>query len=251
MNYRSIVKKSALFAGSLFCRNRGSKILYYHDVYATTNYHALDADIQMGTPINIFKKHIEVIRREGFEIVSQITSEENQVSIMFDDGFRGIFECKNYFYENGIYPTVFLPAGFVGRTDLGLLSIPEILELQSRGFIFESHGWSHVPLTQISEKELEHELGDSRKLLSKILMRDVGGFCMPLGFFSEHLISKIRSFGYNNIYSCIPGDYYYRPYSLICRNLCQNNTPSELKLILHGGTELLKKHYMHLHLNAQ
>lgn len=250
MSLRTVVKQLVLLAGSVIHRNRGSKILYYHDVFATTNYRAFDADIRMGTPLELFKRHIDVIRSEGFEIVPRITDKEGQVAIMFDDGFRGIWECRNYFYENNICPTIFIPAGYIGRTDLGLLSVDEILALQSQGFIFECHGWSHVPLTRFSNEELRHELGDSRRRLSDILSRDVRGICMPLGFFSEHLIDQIRGYGYENIYSCIPGNYSYHPFGLLTRNLCQYASPREVRLILRGGNELLKNRYVKLHLNA-
>lgn len=251
MNLRSFIKETVLLTGSIIHHNRGSKILYYHDVYTTTNYRALDADIRMGTHIDMFKKHVEIIHNEGFEIVPRITRDEGQVAIMFDDGFRGIWECRNYFYDNDICPTIFLPAAYLGHTDLGLLSIDEIIQLQSHGFIFECHGWSHSPLTRFSDKELDHELGDSRRMLSDILSRDVRGLCMPLGFFSEHLVSKIKEYGYEDIYSCIPGNHSFRPFGLITRNLCQYASPQEVKLILRGGNELLKKRYAKLHLNAR
>ena len=79
MNVRSLAKLSTMWCSSVIKRNRGSKILYYHDVYECENYRALDADIQMGTHISLFKKHVETIRKEGFEIVPRITEPEGQV----------------------------------------------------------------------------------------------------------------------------------------------------------------------------
>ena len=73
---------------SIVHHNKKSKILYYHDIYTAHNYKALDADINMGTPLSLFEKHINVIKREGFEIVNRITEKNGQVAIMFDDGFQ-------------------------------------------------------------------------------------------------------------------------------------------------------------------
>lgn len=247
MNVRSLAKLSTMWCSSMIKRNRGSKILYYHDVYESENYRALDADIQMGTHISLFKKHIEAIRKEGFEIVPRITEPEGQVSIMFDDGFKGIWECRQYFYDNNIKPTVFLPVAFIGRKDKGILSADEILELQSHGFNFESHSWSHIQLTGFNDKELVHELNDSKTALSELLSKDVTGLCMPLGFFTPHLLEKISEAGYKDIYSCIPGNYFDRPFGTITRNLCQYASPLEVKLILHGGNEMLKSRYAKMH----
>lgn len=247
MNLKFIVKESILCAGSVIHRNRGSKILYYHDVYSTVNYKALDADIYMGTPLELFKRHIEAIRSEGFEIVPRITKDEGQVTIMFDDGFRGIWECRHYFFDNGLYPTVFIPAGYIGRTDLGLLSVDEILQLQQCGFNFECHGWSHVQLINFNDVELKHELMDSKVCLSNILSKEISGLCMPLGFFNPHLLDIIRKSGYKDIYSCIPGNYSDHPLGMISRNLCQSASPREVRLILRGGNEILKLRYLKMH----
>lgn len=251
MNIRNLAKYSILVVGSLARRNRGSKILYYHDIFSTRNYLALDAEIFMGTPLELFKEHVRVIREEGFEIVREITQAEGQVAIMLDDGFRGIYECREYFYENGICPTIFLPVDFIGRTDLGIMTEEEILELQAHGFRFESHTWSHRALTSVPAPELAHELADAREKLSGLLGRKVKGLCMPLGFFSDQILAKIRQNGYTDIYSCIPGNFNDRPLgSLIPRNLCQYATPREVRLILRGGNELLKSHYLKLHRHA-
>ena len=216
------IRLMLLYASSILYRNHKSKILFYHDVYDTVNYKALDANVYMGTPLCLFKKHIETIRKEEYAIVPHITKSEGEVEIMFDDGFRGIWECREYFYEQGICPTVFLPVDYIGRKDEGILTIEEILELQQHGFIFECHGWSHKELTQFNDKELEHELADSKAELGKMLNRDVTGLCMPVGLFSDHLLKEIKKYGYEEVYSCIPGNYDYRPHGFLrTLNLCQ------------------------------
>lgn len=251
MNLRNCAKFAVMRAGSILRHNRRSKILYYHDIFSTRNYRALDAEIFMGTPLELFKEHVRVIREEGFEIVREITQAEGQVAIMLDDGFRGIYECREYFYENGICPTTFLPVEFIGRKDLGIMTEEEILELQEHGFRFESHTWRHRALTEVPAGELTLELSGAREKLSEMLRRDVRGLCMPLGFFSDKLIADIRANGYSEIYSCIPGNFADRPLgSLIPRNLCQYATPAEVRLILRGGNELLKSRYLKLHRHA-
>lgn len=247
MNIRKIIKLSLLKVSSVMHHNNCSKILYYHDVFSTTNYKALDADVCMGTPIKLFSKHVEVIRAEGYEIVPRITKPNGQVAIMFDDGFRGVWECRRFFYDNDIKPTIFLPVAYIGKTDNGIMTKDEILELQSNGFNFECHGWSHVQLTKFSDDELVRELSDSRAYLSKMLSKDVKGICMPLGLFSDHLLEQIRKYGYTDIYSCLPGNYTDGPFGLHTRNLCQFASPTEVKLVLRGGNESLKNRYLKMH----
>lgn len=247
MNLKSIVKTGIMWVGSWFKRNRGSKILYYHDVFKTTNYRALNADIFMGTPLDLFIQHVRVIRSEGYEIVRKITKPEGQVALMFDDGFRGIWECREFFFDHGLCPTIFLPVEYIGRKDLGMLSLDEIKELQRYGFIFQSHTWTHRPLTSVPEEELRKELVDSKNKLSEMLDAKVSALCMPLGFFTTSLLRNIKDAGYVEIYSCIPGNVTDGPYGLISRNLVQHASPLQLKLILRGANEIIKKRYIKQH----
>ena len=43
----------------------------------------------MSNSVELFKDHVETIRNNGFEIVHVITKVYNQISISFDDGWRG------------------------------------------------------------------------------------------------------------------------------------------------------------------
>lgn len=248
MSLKRLIKLGVMTLSASLFRNRGSKILYYHDIFKTTNHKALDAHVCMGTPLDLFKRHVEVIRENGFEIVPNITKPRGQVAIMLDDGFRGIWECRDYFVTQGIFPTVFLPIEYIGRTAQGMLSREEIIELQRLGFNFESHGWSHRPFTAVAEDDLDKELIQSKNHLSRVLGREVTGICMPLGYFNLPLIERIKAAGYEKIYSCLPGNYCDAPHGLITRNLCQFASPREVRLILKGGNELLKRKYARLHL---
>ena len=243
---KKTVKFLLFLLGSIVYRNHKSKILYYHDIYLERSYKSLDSDIPMGTSIEMFKKHLEVIRQEGYRIVPQITKPEDEVAIMLDDGFRGIWDNRQFFYENNICPTVFLAVDLIGRE--GFLTEEEILELQSHGFIFQCHSWSHKDLTSFNYEELKKELVDSKNHLEKLLGKEVSEICLPLGFFSDHLMELIRSEGYKVAYSSVPGDY-FDPLceSLRTRNLLQFANCLDLRLILRGGATILRNHYIKMY----
>lgn len=76
---KHLIKLCLLWISSLLYRNHKSKILFYHDIYKTVNYKALDTDVCMGTHIELFKKHVDMIRKEGFEIVQTITDRKSVV----------------------------------------------------------------------------------------------------------------------------------------------------------------------------
>lgn len=242
MTLSIFIKKMLLQLSSVICRNNDSKILFYHDVYADKWYKALDCDENMGTHINVFKQHINIIQKEGYRIVSHIKNRKNEVCIMFDDGFRGVWDCKEYFFENNIYPTIFIAVDLIGKP--GYLTIEEIIFLQERGFIFECHSWTHTNLARKNDVELKLELSSSKDKLSKILNKEVTEICLPIGYYTENLVNKAKKYNYKKVYSSIPGNYYdVLSNGLIRRNLCQHSSVNDVKYILRGGFELFKKKY--------
>lgn len=240
------MKLLLLWIGSILYHNHKSKVVFYHDVFSDKSYKSLDTDILLGTPIETFKEHISTIKKEGFEIVPYITEAERQVSIMFDDGFRGIWDNRDFFRENQIRPTVFLAVDLIGKD--GFLTKDEILELQNQyDFIFQCHGWSHTDLSKCNEIELEKELCESRNYLSKLIGHEVNSICLPKGFFSDCLLSSTKLKEYTHIYSSVPGNYDEKVFGMIRRNLCQFATKREVALIINGGNEMIKNRYLKLH----
>ena len=236
---KDTVKLSILSIGALIHRNHKSKLLYYHDVHGDTQY------TPMGTDWKLFAQHLDTIRQEGFQIVPHIKEADGEVALLFDDGFRGIYDCRELFYEQHICPKVFLAVSLIGQP--GYLTKEEILNLQQHGFIFESHGWSHADMTQFSDKGLDKELWGARQHLSNLLGKEVTELCLPIGYYSTHVIEKAIESGYTTIYSSVPGDYEDLVERMRRRNLLQFSTPKEVKMILRGGNSLLRKHYMKLH----
>ncbi|MBR3744617.1 MAG: polysaccharide deacetylase family protein [Bacteroidales bacterium] len=236
----SYIRKLLLMAGSVVRKNHNSKLLYYHDVFGDKKY------TDMGTSLNLFRQHVSVIKKEGYRIVPKITKKEGEVAILFDDGFRGIYDVRQVFYDEGICPTVFLAVELIGKECY--LTKEEILELQEHGFVFECHAWSHEDLTTFSDEELIRELKDSKEYLSELLGKEVSEICLPIGYFSDHLLEKIRKYGYATIYSSAPGDYETLIHgNMRARNLLQSADTDEVKYILRGGNNLLKQHYINLH----
>ena len=246
MSALKIIKLALLSIGAVFASRKRSKILYYHDICSIRFYESPDTDVIMGTPIELFKKHIEIIKKRGYKIIQEISNDNLEVAIMFDDGYRGIWDNRDYFYENNICPTVFLAVDLIGKPNF--LNIEEILELQNHGFKFECHSWSHKSLARLTPEILKKELGDSKDYLSKILNKDVTEICLPLGYYSDSLLQEIKKYDYKKVYSSIPGSIKVKIAGVMeTRNLCQFASPLELKLILDGGGEILKKRYIKQH----
>lgn len=228
--------------GRLFHKNhKASKVIFYHDVTGVRG-----SFTSMATVMSLFKQHIEIIRQEGFAIVPEITKSEGQIQICFDDGFRGIWEQRDYFIKHNIFPTIFFAIDLIGKQ--GYLIEEEILHLQDAGFRFESHAYSHTDLSTFDEKDLRFELFESKSALEKLLSKPVKEICFPIGYFSDQVCELAREAGYEKLYSSIPGDYYAKnKEGVIYRYLTQFSTKKEFRQIINGGMSFLKSHYYKRH----
>lgn len=241
MNIKSIIKNVLRFFSAI-PKSDKSKILYYHDVYDNVMY------TDMGTTLELFKQHIDVIKGMGFELVPEIDNNRKQIKICFDDGFKGIWDCREFFIANKIKPTVFIAVELIGKD--GYLSIEEIKELQKNGFKFQCHSWSHNNLTTFSESELDRELVDSKLHIENIIGASVDEICFPMGYFNDLVYNKCIEAGYKKLYSSLSGPYdkNFKP-NMLCRYLVQHSSANEARQIINGGDDIfykwnLKRHYV-------
>ncbi len=235
---KNLVKHLILKTLAFLFRNNGPKVVYYHDVGQTYT--------EMGTPLELLKAHIACARKLGFSFVS--TLEEltvpRKLLMCFDDGFRGLWDEREYFFQEGVCPTVFIAVELVGQE--GYLTWDEIRDLQSHGFFFQSHTWSHRPLTDVPDDELSHELADARMAIGRELGYDPDMLCFPCGMYSQKIVEAATAAGYQKLFASYPGCV-ARDELLIPRNLVQNLTVADFAHVVHGALCPLRNRYMRQH----
>lgn len=234
------IKNIIIYLWAIIRRDESSKIIFYHDVHSTTEY------TDMGTPISLFRQHIDTIKELNFDIVPQITKNKREVMICFDDGFRGIWDNRQYLIDNNIMPTVFIAVDLIGKE--GYLTVDEIKALAKVGFRFQAHGWSHSDLTLFSDDELKRELLGAKQKLEELTELDIVEICFPQGYYSDTVVTNSEKYGYNRMYTSDPKPYAKRiKENLLPRYLVQYASPGLLKAILNGGMDILYCHYYKLH----
>ena len=75
MAISSLVRIFIIRIASLFYVSRRSKVIFYHDIHSDNKY------TDMSTSIELFKRHIKIIRENGYEIVPEITQQKGQIEI--------------------------------------------------------------------------------------------------------------------------------------------------------------------------
>ena len=237
MALSSFIRISIIRLASLFYTSKKSKVIFYHDIHDVTQY------TTMSTPIELFIKHIQIIRENGYEIVSEITEDYGQIEICFDDGFSGIYDNIEVIKKFSIPLNLFVISSFLGKENY--INTEQLIALNNLPQItISSHTNTHQALDLISEKSIIEELEKSKNTLEALLKTEVNSICFPEGKFSEKVIELANKLAYKKQYSSIPGFYYAKDYTtVIHRSLVQFAGEEEFKAILKGGDHILSFWY--------
>lgn len=221
--------------GTLINDDEG-KIVFYHDVCKTMSACATP------TAVDFFTRQIEAARAQGWEPVACVPIDKKTYQVQFDDGFRGVYECREELVKIGVLPTVNLAVSLIGEP--GYLTREEIKELQGVGFGFQSHTWSHAWLPECDDEKLRHELIDSKRYLEDLLQVEVPQICFPRGLFSRRVYDAALECGYKELVSCIPGNVQDRflPH-VLHRNIVQNVEAKEFPYVLRGAMKTFMNRY--------
>ena len=226
---------------SLFYFSKKSKVIYYHDIDSDNRY------TNMSTPVELFRKHINIIQENGYVIVNEITKPFGQIEICFDDAFLGLYDNIELIKELNIPIHLFVVSSYLEKENH--INIEKLLFLNKLTQIkISSHTQTHQVLNLASESLLKNELENSKKLLESLLKNSVDAICYPEGKFSGRVVDLAERIGYSRQYSSLPGFYFndFLP-NVKRRSLVQLAGEKEFKAILKGGDHVLAFWYKFKH----
>ena len=236
-----MIKNIIINLSSLIKNADDSKCIFYHDIHSKNRF------TDMSTPVDLFVKHINVIRDLGFEIVSEITKEKGQISISFDDGFKGFYENIEVINRLKIPITIFVVSSYLGEENF--ITKVQLKELHNNPLVtIQSHTHTHPDLTLLSSEKLEEELRKSKQILDEICGVEINSICFPKGLFSKRVVEIATKIGYTTQYSSLPGNYYNEFFPTVKRrSLVQFSSEKEFCSILKGGDDFLNYWYTKKH----
>jgi len=241
MGIASFIRIAIVRCFSFFYFNKKSKVIYYHDIDSDKKY------TDMSTSIELFKKHINIIRELGYEIVNEITKPFGQIEICFDDAFLGLYENIELIKEMDIPIHLFVVSSYfekenhINKEQLVLLNKLTLIKISS-------HTQTHQVLNLMSESLLKIELENSKDSLENLLNCRVDAICYPEGEFNNSVVEIAKKAGYIRQYSSLPGFYFndFLP-NVKRRSLVQFAEENEFKAILKGGDHVLAFWYKFKH----
>jgi len=221
-----------------------SRSLVYHDIHSDNCY------TNMSTSLDVFIKHINIIREMGFNIVSEITKDEGQIQLTFDDGFLGIYDNIKVINELNVPVKLFIITSYIGNPSH--LDKSQLIELSNNPLItIGSHTHFHRRLSALDKEEVRYELTYSKEILEDLIGDSVNDLCYPEGKFDNRVIKIARDVGYINQYSLIPGAFLLELFKNVRRrSLVQYANKKDLKSILRGGDDVLERWYIKKHFKS-
>jgi len=123
---------------------------------------------------------------------------EKSVVITFDDGLESDFTIAfPLLKRHGFSATFFVNPGTVDQE--GHLTLEQLQEMYRSGMEIGSHGYDHIFLTELDEKELEYQLVASKEKLETLLGAKVKSFSIPRGRYNSSILTTVKAAGYERV----------------------------------------------------
>jgi len=131
------------------------------------------------------------------------------IIVTFDDGHIG-----NYLYAYPILKKLNQKAiFFVTLKNIGkknMMTWSQLKEMAQNGMSIQSHGVTHKPLETLTEKQVEYEFGESKKILESRLEKDINSFSLPHGSNHPAVLEVAEKTGYKFLYGSTIGYFLFR-----------------------------------------
>ena len=148
-----------------------------------------------------FADQLNYLNENGWEVIDLDTLLQGMIEpeilpekcalITFDDGHKSVLDFALPILKTFKYPAVlFIPTNFIGKTNsFDNLAEPEeaicdwddLRELALNGVAIQSHGASHLSMSELTLEQQEIELQRSKETLEDKLQKPVDTFAFPYG----------------------------------------------------------------------
>lgn len=177
---------------------KGIPILYYHSI-----------DREVGNELRIppeeFEAQLKFLYQAGYQSITldelyQYFYEGRKLPkkpfvLTFDDGYEDNYTnafpiAKKY----GFTGTIFMVTDWIDGK--GYLTKEQLREMSNEGWQIGAHTVSHSNLNELTAKQIESELRESKRQLEEILNQPVKYLAYPFGSYTEQIIQESKAAGY-------------------------------------------------------
>lgn len=217
--YRLISRSPVGYAfHSLRTRRTPRIVLVYHGV-APQQPACVDS-ILFREHIAYLSEHCRIISLDDV-LNAREQADRPAVAITFDDAFANLLEhALPVLSERHAPAVIFVPTGYLGKNNawdyrsaqplMPIMTAADVQDAHSRGFEIGSHSWSHIRLRGLDGVALQHEIGDSKKMLEDLLGEQIKMFAYPHGGrsdFDVRAAETVKEAGYRSAVTTFFGRY--------------------------------------------
>ena len=153
-------------------------------------------------PESDFRAQVDYLKSNGWQGLSVGQAirfpEASSVAITFDDGCEtDLLAAAPILERAGLNATFFVTAGRIGSH--GFLSIPQLRELNRRGFEIGCHSMTHAYLSDLDEQGQHREIAEAKTQLEQMIGCSVDHFSCPGGRFDVRALRVARDAGFQTV----------------------------------------------------
>jgi peptidoglycan/xylan/chitin deacetylase (PgdA/CDA1 family) len=185
-------------------------VLTYHRVHSMPAVGQLDLIVDPAT----FAAELQALHDGGYHTIHQAQLFDalykgaplppKPIIISVDDGYvddvRTILPDLERLH---MVATFFVITGRM--TEPGFLSADQIRELDRAGMDVGDHTAHHLDLPQLTQAELQGEIGGSKHVLESVVGHPVYYFAYPFGAFDDRVVQEVRAAGFSMAYTTAGG----------------------------------------------
>jgi len=182
-------------------------ILMYHDI-KPTEINGFDVSTRD------FCQQLDWLTANGYQTLSmdeftadlkEGTFPAKSVLITFDDGYEGVYTYAIPELRRHNMKASF----FIIKNDIGtkLPGYPYMTEAQIKEFsrdplfAIEPHTLSHPDLRQLSDEQLQAEIGEAKTFFEKLTGRSCETMAFPYGYYDKRVLAAVQQSGYKAAFS--------------------------------------------------
>lgn len=227
-----------------------TKVLMYHRVLAEKP--EVESRWHYVT-VNEFRNQMNMIDRLGYTPITfsdyqlyvedKLTLPSKPIIITFDDGYLDTLQnAIPVLLELNMRAVIFVMGNrklksalwdeLDGIDSCPLMSDEQIRTVQNMGFEIGAHSLDHFPLTELSEKDIVHEVTTSKEAIENVLKNPIQTFSYPYGCVDERVKKIVLNSGFLFACGVYSGPAKFSQTMMDFRRLAVNQETSRLKFLI-------------------
>ena len=226
---------------------RGRRVLMYHSIQDSQSL-GFDFDDTYALSLRYFKEHVNVFREvetPDHQVVALHDSLSTGISITFDDGYKDTFTTvAPMLCENKIPFHTFVTPARILSNDNKFMTPSELVALsQMPGVVIGGHGYSHIRLDTLSERQVRDELTSGKEWIENLIGKEVLTMSYPHGAINASIEEIVKTVGYKFAATSKWGTYKptINPLSIPRLDIWNHDSGKTLKQKINGKWDWLQR----------